>query len=120
MGPATTVLAAVPVVIPRHRPAWGLLLALPAVVLLGVLGRFVINVPTGDDFFALFGFLEHWQQRPDGLAASLRLLFLQYYSHRIPFTNLTILADRGLFGHCDLRLLCVIAWTGWLLLLASL
>lgn len=97
-----------------------LLLLAPALVYLGVLWSLAINVPTGDDFFALFGFLHHWQDRAREGGSALGLLFEQFYSHRIPFTRVAVLGLMALQGHCDLRLLLVLAWAGWLLLAASL
>src|SRR4051812_10978168 len=104
---------------PRHPLAWTLVLALPALVLVAVFARFVIDVPTGDDFFAILQFLQRWEDRPAGVLSSLRLLFVQFYSHRIPFTNLATVTDALVLGRCDLRLLCFLAWSGWLLLLGS-
>ncbi|MFI5335183.1 MAG: hypothetical protein ACHQ5A_00225 [Opitutales bacterium] len=99
---------------------WILLLAAPALIYLAVLSSLAVNVPTGDDFFAIFGFLDRWQDPARGSHGNLDLLFGQFYSHRIPFTRLAVLGLTALEGHCDLRLLLVLAWTGWGLLLGSL
>lgn len=99
-------------------PLTALLVALPAVIYVRALTQHVINVPVSDDYLAILDFLLRWQDA--GAADRPAMLFEQFYSHRIPFTHLLTAGLTGLFGHCDLRVLQVVSWIGWLLLLPSL
>lgn len=92
----------------------------PAGLLFLVLHRFAINAPVGDDYFALLQFLEHWRGDVANLREGAALLWEQFYSHRMPFTRLAILAESAWLGHIDLRLLCMATWACWALFGASL
>lgn len=76
-----------------------------------------LNVPRGDDLGSILPFAEAWREA--GSAERFRLLFAQYFSHRIVGTRLFAIAVDGIFGHLQLVVfhlfglglwLCIVAW----------
>jgi hypothetical protein len=96
------------------------LLAAPAVVYAWFLAAHAVDMPVGDDFFAILSFLNKWNHAGRWTAGNLGPFLEQFYSHRIPFPRLLAAALVSAFGHCDMRILMAVNWIGWVLVLASL
>jgi len=103
----------------RRRLAGMMLAALPAVLLVGVLGRAATNAPATDDYISLLPFLCDWVSHTT-FAEHWTLLTAQFIGHRIIFTRLATLLDFHLFGEFNLVALQVAGWIGWLLLAGGL
>ena len=92
---------------------------LPAVVLVAVVARKAVNIPTGDDFFTILPFLNNWLEHTS-FAERWHLLIEQFTGHRLVFMRLVTLADIHLFGACNFIALQVLGWLGWIVVATAL
>ncbi|HEY5078881.1 MAG TPA: hypothetical protein VII43_03500, partial [Opitutaceae bacterium] len=97
-----------------------LVLAAPAAVYVAVLAANAVNMPVGDDFLSIVGFLNRWSRAGRWTLGNMGSFLDQFYSHRIPFPRLEAAVLVSAFGHCDMRALMAVNWIGWSLLLASI
>ncbi|MFY9925072.1 MAG: hypothetical protein WCA95_00065 [Opitutaceae bacterium] len=96
------------------------MITVPAIVYMAILAMNSVNMPVGDDIGSIIGFLSRWHDSVRNGNLSIGPFFDQFYSHRIPFTRLIVALQSTLLGQIDLRVLHVVSWIGWLLLLATL
>lgn len=81
-------------------------IAAPAVFFFWVIASVAINIPIGDDFDTVPGFLNSFLSAGD-LLDKAGLLFEQHNEHRLVFNRLVTLAQYYLFGEADLRSLII-------------
>ncbi|MEK6759888.1 MAG: hypothetical protein AABY51_08950 [Deltaproteobacteria bacterium] len=77
-------------------------IAAPAVFFFWVVALVALNIPIGDDFDTILGFLNRFLSA-GGLIDKAGLLFEQHNEHRLVFSRLVALIQYYLFGEADLR-----------------
>lgn len=80
--------------------------AAPVLFFFWVVLSVAINIPIGDDFDTVPGFLNRFLSAGD-LIGKAGLLFEQHNEHRLVFSRLVALAQYCLFGEADLRALII-------------
>lgn len=81
-------------------------IAAPAVFFFYVISSVAVNIPIGDDFDTVLGFLNSFLSTGDTLEKA-RLVFEQHNEHRLAFNRLVTLIQYYLAGEADLRALIV-------------
>lgn len=74
----------------------------PAVFFFWAVASVAINIPIGDDFDTVLGFLNNFLSA-GGVIERARLVFEQHNEHRLVFSRLVALIQYYLFGEADLR-----------------
>ena len=77
-------------------------IAAPAVFFFWVIASVALNIPIGDDFDAILGFLNRFLSA-GGFIEKAGLVFEQHNEHRLVFSRLVALIQYYLFGEADLR-----------------
>lgn len=77
-------------------------IAAPVVFFFWVIASVALNIPIGDDFDTIPGFLNRFLSA-DGLIDKARLLFEQHNEHRLVFSRLVALTQYYIIGSADLR-----------------
>ncbi len=103
----------------RNRFLGFALAGLPALAYFGFLAAVTSNMPRGDDFFSILGFLSDWRES-SGWTERLALINQQYFSHRIALTRLVALLQAAVTGECHFVALQVLGWIGWIAIAASM
>lgn len=91
----------------------------PALIYFAFLTAITRNIPRGDDFFSILGFLSDWRES-SSWAERLALINEQYFSHRIALTRIVALLQWWFTGECHFVTLQVFGWIGWIGVSASL
>lgn len=77
-------------------------IAVPVTVYALFVAAFAVNRPIGDDYHAVFGFLDSYLHA-DTWSDRMVLLFSQHNEHRIVFTRAVVLLDYYVFGAVNFR-----------------
>lgn len=77
-------------------------IAAPAVFFFWVVSSVALNIPIGDDFDTVLGFLNRFLSA-GGLIDKAGIVFEQHNEHRLVFSRLVALIQYYLFGEADLR-----------------
>lgn len=93
--------------------------AVPVLAYFAFIAAVTHNIPRGDDFFSILGFLSDWRESSDW-SERLALINAQYFSHRLALTRLVALLQVSVAGECHFVALQIFGWIGWIVIAMSL